>query len=115
MASWLVEDGTITSHRTIDQLRVGEGLVRLVGTLSSRASNTAFLKWPNDLWIQTEEGRLSKAGGVLFEAVTQGSRTRTVLGQFLIDISEPTRLLIISYAVFCSNKKISKRVKHYFF
>ena len=80
MASWLVGDGTSSAHRTIDQLRVGEGLVRLVGALSNRASNAAFLKWPNDLWIQTEEGRLSKAGGVLFEAVTQGSRTRTVLG-----------------------------------
>ena len=80
MASWLVGDGTTSTHRTIDQLRVGEGLVRLVGVLSSRSTNAAFLKWPNDVWIRTEEGQLSKAGGVLFEAVTQGSRTRTVLG-----------------------------------
>ena len=71
MASWLVGDGATSTHRTIDQLRVGEGLVRLVGALSSRASNAAFLKWPNDLWIQTEDGRLSKAGGVLFEAVSR--------------------------------------------
>lgn len=80
LASWLVGYGTTSDHRTIDQLRVGEGLVRLVGALSGGRDDAALLKWPNDIWIRTSEGSISKAGGVLFEAVTQGSRTRTVLG-----------------------------------
>lgn len=80
MASWLTSKGSRVGHHTLDQLRVGEGLVRLVHTLSPGQRHAAVLKWPNDLWIRNAEGRLSKAGGVLFEAVTQGADTRTVLG-----------------------------------
>ena len=80
MASWLVSQGRAVSHRTIDQLRVGEGLVRLLRVLSPHRQGDAVLKWPNDLFVRSAEGRLSKAGGVLFEATTQGTNTRTVLG-----------------------------------
>ena len=80
MASWLVSQGRAVSHRTLDQLRVGEGLVRLMRVLSPHRQDDAVLKWPNDLFVRSAEGRLSKAGGVLFEATTQGTNTRTVLG-----------------------------------
>ena len=80
MASWLTSQGRVVSHRTLDQLRVGEGLVRLLRVLSPHRQDAAVLKWPNDLFLRSAEGRLSKAGGVLFEATTQGTNTRTVLG-----------------------------------
>ena len=80
MASWLTSQGRPVSHHTLDQLRVGDGLVRLMRVLSPLRQDDAVLKWPNDLYILRAEGRLSKAGGVLFEATTQGTNTRTVLG-----------------------------------
>ena len=80
MASWLTSQGRPVSHHTLDQLRVGEGLVRLMRVLSPQPQDAAVLKWPNDLFIRPAEGRFSKAGGVLFEAITQGTNTRTVLG-----------------------------------
>ena len=80
MASWLTSQGRPVSHHTLDQLRVGDGLVRLMRVLSPHRRHAAVLKWPNDLFFRREEGRLSKAGGVLFEATTQGTNTRTVLG-----------------------------------
>ena len=80
MASWLTSQGRTVSHHTLDQLRVGDGLVRLMRVLSPHRQDAVVLKWPNDLFIQPAQGRLSKAGGVLFEAATQGTNTRTVLG-----------------------------------
>ena len=80
MASWLVSQGRTVSHHTLDQLRVGDGLVRLMRVLSPHRQDDAVLKWPNDLFVRSAKGRLSKAGGVLFEATTQGTNTRTVLG-----------------------------------
>lgn len=80
MASWLTSQGRTVSHHTLDQLRVGDGLVRLMRVLSPHRQDAVVLKWPNDLFVQPAQGRLSKAGGVLFEATTQGTNTRTVLG-----------------------------------
>lgn len=80
LASWLVANGQNFVHRTVDQLRVGEGVVRLLRTLAGGASDGVLLKWPNDVWIRTNRGRFSKAGGVLFEAVSQGKDTKVVLG-----------------------------------
>ena len=80
MASWLTSQGRPVSHHTLDQLRVGDGLVRLMRVLSPHRQDAAVLKWPNDLFIRPAKGHLSKAGGVLFEATTQGTNTRTVLG-----------------------------------
>ena len=70
MASWLTSQGRPVSHHTLDQLRVGDGLVRLMRVLSPLHQDATVLKWPNDLYILRAEGRLSKAGGVLFEATT---------------------------------------------
>ena len=80
MASWLVEDGLTWMHSTMDQLRVGEALVRLLKGWSVCGENEICLKWPNDVYIRTAEGRMAKAGGVLFEAVSQGRKHRLVLG-----------------------------------
>lgn len=80
LASWLVANGQNFVHRTMDQLRVGESVVRLLRTLSAGASDGVLLKWPNDVWIRTNHGQFSKAGGVLFEAVSQGKDTKVVLG-----------------------------------
>ena len=80
MASWLVEDGHAWMHSTMDQLRVGEALVRLLKGWSLCGENDICLKWPNDVYIRTAKGRMAKAGGVLFEAVSQGSKHRLVLG-----------------------------------
>jgi len=80
MASWLIGSGKGLSHRTLDQLRVGEGLQRLVRTWSSCDSECVQLKWPNDLFIKNEEGVFRKVGGVLFEGASKGSEHRVVLG-----------------------------------
>ena len=80
MASWLVEDGHTWMHSTMDQLRVGEALVRLLKGWSLCGENDVCLKWPNDVFIRTTMGRMAKAGGVLFEAVSQGTKHRLVLG-----------------------------------
>jgi biotin-(acetyl-CoA carboxylase) ligase/methylase of polypeptide subunit release factors len=80
MASWLVEDGRSWVHSTMDQLRVGEALVRLLKGWSACDENDVCLKWPNDVYIRTANGGMAKAGGVLFEAVSQGRKHRLVLG-----------------------------------
>ena len=80
MASWLVEDGHTWGHSTMDQLRVGEALVRLLKGWSLCDENDVCLKWPNDVYIRTAKGGMGKAGGVLFEAVSQGRKHRLVLG-----------------------------------
>lgn len=80
LASWLVANGQNFFHRTVDQLRVGEGVVRLLRRLAGDASDHVLLKWPNDVWIRPKDGQFSKAGGVLFEAVSQGKKTKVVLG-----------------------------------
>ena len=64
----------------MDQLRVGEALVRLLKGWSLCGENDICLKWPNDVYIRTAKGRMAKAGGVLFEAASQGSKHRLVLG-----------------------------------
>lgn len=80
MASWLVADGNILEHHTMDQLRVGEALVHLLRAWSQCRENDVCLKWPNDVYVRVSGGRLAKAGGVLFEAVSQGRNHRLVLG-----------------------------------
>ena len=80
MASWLVGSDEGLNHHTLDQLRVGEGLQRLVRAWSSCEPDCVQLKWPNDLFIKNEKGVYRKAGGVLFEGVSKGSEHRVVLG-----------------------------------
>ena len=80
MASWLVEDGRTLKHSTMDQLMVGEALVRLFKGWSLCEQNNVCLKWPNDVYIRNSKGDMAKAGGVLFEAVSQGRNHRLVLG-----------------------------------
>ncbi|MGB0594116.1 MAG: methyltransferase [Poseidonia sp.] len=80
LASWLVANDGDVHHRPMDQLRVGEGVVRLLQTLAGGAREGVLLKWPNDIWIRSKHGRFAKAGGVLFEAVSQGKNTKLVLG-----------------------------------
>jgi BirA family biotin operon repressor/biotin-[acetyl-CoA-carboxylase] ligase len=80
LASWLVEDGRSWVHSTMDQLRVGEALVRLLKGWSACGENEVCLKWPNDVYIRAANGGMAKAGGVLFEAVSQGRKHRLVLG-----------------------------------
>ena len=80
MASWLVGVDAGSNHRTIDQLRVGEGLQRMIRAWSTLPPDRIQLKWPNDLYTFSEGGRPQKAGGVLFEGATKGSHHRIVLG-----------------------------------
>ncbi len=80
MASWLVTEGSSLEHRTMDQLRIGEALVHLLRVWSKCHKNDVCLKWPNDVYIRANKERLAKAGGVLFEAVSQGRKHRLVLG-----------------------------------
>lgn len=80
LVSWLVANDEGVPHRPMDQLRVGEGVVRLLRTLAGGACDDVLLKWPNDVWIRGEHGQFAKAGGVLFEAVSQGKNTKLVLG-----------------------------------
>ena len=80
LASWLVGSGKGLSHQTMDQLRVGEGLQRLVRAWASCDPARVQLKWPNDLFIKHEGGGHRKAGGVLFEGASKGSEHRLVLG-----------------------------------
>ena len=80
MASWLVGVDAGSNHRTIDQLRVGEGLQRMIRAWSTLPPDRIQLKWPNDLYTCSEGGRPQKAGGVLFEGATKGSHHRIVLG-----------------------------------
>lgn len=80
MASWLVGSGKGLNHHTLDQLRVGEGVQRLVRAWSSCEPDCVQLKWPNDLFIKNDEGVFRKAGGVLFEGASKGSEHRVVLG-----------------------------------
>ena len=80
MGSWLIHSGQGWPHTTADQLRVGEALVRLIRCMSDRGDVDACLKWPNDLYGRSSDGVLKKAGGVLFEAVSQGDAHHIILG-----------------------------------
>ena len=80
LASWLVGSGPSVEHGTLDQLRVGEGLIRLVRSWSGSGIDDVVLKWPNDVWIRSSSGILAKSGGVLFEALSRGDRHRVALG-----------------------------------
>ena len=80
LGSWLIHSGVGWSHSTRDQLRVGEALVRLLRTMSGRSAKDVCLKWPNDLFVRTNDGALKKAGGILFEAVSQGNAHHVLLG-----------------------------------
>ena len=80
LGSWLIHSGAGWPHSTRDQLCVGEALVRFLRTLSGRSANDVCLKWPNDLYVRTSDGILKKAGGILFEAVSQGDAHHVLLG-----------------------------------
>ena len=80
MGSWLIHSGQGWQHETVDQLRVGEALVRLIRTMSGRGNEDVCLKWPNDLFARSTDGVLKKAGGILFEAVSQGDTHHVILG-----------------------------------
>ena len=80
MGSWLIHSGQGWPHTTGDQLRVGEALARLIRCMSERGSADVCLKWPNDLYARSSDGVLKKAGGVLFEAVSQGDVHHVILG-----------------------------------
>ena len=80
LASWVVSAGSSEPHQTLDQVRVGGALVRLLQAISVQPDRVC-LKWPNDVFVRsTEDGGWRKAAGVLFEARTQGNLTRVVLG-----------------------------------
>ena len=80
MASWLVHSGQGWSHVTADQLRVGEAMVRMVRFMSGGMARDVCLKWPNDLFVRSSDGHMKKAGGVLFEAISQGETHHVLLG-----------------------------------
>ena len=80
MASWLIHSGQGWPHSTYDQLRVGEALVRLVRFMSGCSAKDVCLKWPNDVFLRAGDGSMKKAGGILFEAVSQGDAHHLVLG-----------------------------------
>ena len=80
MASWLIHTGEGWPHSTRDQLRVGDAIVRLIRAKTGRTADDVCLKWPNDLFLRNHEGDLKKAGGVLFEAVSQGDAHHLVVG-----------------------------------
>ena len=80
MGSWLIHSGQGWPHTTGDQLRVGEALARLIRCMSEHGSADVCLKWPNDLYARSSDGVLKKAGGVLFEAVSQGDVHHVILG-----------------------------------
>ena len=54
-------------------------------------------------------------GGVLVATLHNSGREVSVGGLSLIHISEPTRHLRISYAVFCLKKKKKQKKKKFFF
>ncbi len=80
LASWLLSSGSDLSHATMDQLRVGVSLGRLVRQISNASEDDVALKWPNDLYLRTKDNFMKKVAGVLFEAVSQGEEHRVVLG-----------------------------------
>ena len=68
-------------HHALDQVRVGAALVNLIKRLHGRDTNSVCLKWPNDIYVFNQSSNVwQKAGGVLFEATTQGASSRVVLG-----------------------------------
>ena len=80
LASWLLSSGSDLSHATMDQLRVGVSLGRLVRQISNASEDDVALKWPNDLYLRSNDNLMKKVAGVLFEAVSQGEEHRVVLG-----------------------------------
>jgi len=82
MGSWFMGEGAASSHGTLDQIKVGEAIVRLADFLGhSNRVGEVCLKWPNDVYVRSSSrSRWKKAGGVLFEGSTRGRVTRVVLG-----------------------------------
>jgi biotin-[acetyl-CoA-carboxylase] ligase BirA-like protein len=82
LTSWVVANAAALQHHPSDQVRTGSDIVRLLKYLVQAASASKIcLKWPNDVYLWTEtSGSWRKAGGVLFEGRSQGSKSRLVLG-----------------------------------
>jgi hypothetical protein len=68
-------------HSALDQVRVGGALVNLIKQFQGSDADSVCLKWPNDIYVCDQTSNVwQKAGGVLFEATTQGASSRVVLG-----------------------------------
>lgn len=81
LASWVVHSGPGMQHSALDQVRVGGALVNLIKQFQGSDADSVCLKWPNDIYVCDQTSNVwQKAGGVLFEATTQGASSRVVLG-----------------------------------
>ena len=81
LATWVVGHSTKRPFGTIEQVKVGSALTRLVRCLGNVSNESVCLKWPNDLFVKDASNqRWRKTGGVLFEGKSQGENTRVVLG-----------------------------------
>ena len=96
-----------TRQNLINGLSVKVGLI-IAESLQQILKKNVLLKWPNDLFYLDK-----KVGGILVETSSINNIFKIVIGigvnLSLIHISEPTRHLRISYAVFCLKKKIDNR------
>ena len=77
-ASWVIDDGTHSLHKPVDQVHLGYYLSEL---FHSHGPERICLKWPNDLYVRASmSAPWKKCAGVLFEGTTRGNGQRTVLG-----------------------------------
>ena len=82
LGSWMIGNAEGVQHHPNNQVQTGADIVRLLRYLSGGApTHNVCLKWPNDVFLYTDESqRWRKAGGLLFEGRSQGRATKLVLG-----------------------------------
>ena len=76
--SWVLHEHTLTPNPGLLQLQGGLALFEAIAALTE-TTGTQVLKWPNDV-LTLNDGELRKVGGILVESLSQGKRTRVILG-----------------------------------
>ena len=76
--SWVIHEDTLTPNPGLLQLQGGLALFEAIAALT-QTTETHILKWPNDVLI-LKNGELRKVGGILVESLSQGKKTRVILG-----------------------------------
>ena len=76
--SWVIHEHTLTPNPGLLQLQGGLALFEAIAALTE-STDVQVLKWPNDVLIE-KGGELRKVGGILVESLSQGKKTRVILG-----------------------------------